>query len=64
MNLVYRPFDFVQHEMIINGVRFNLSTIMKAKTAFMIQKRKSKKLGLRPPSNLVFNLSNKSIMIN
>jgi hypothetical protein len=60
-DLVYRPFDFVQHEMIINGTRFSLDKINKAKASFTNQKFKAKRIGIKPPENLVFNLKYSTI---
>ena len=60
-DLVYRPFDYVQNEIIINGTRFSLDKINKAKNAFINQKYKAKRLGIKPPENLVFNLKYSTI---
>jgi hypothetical protein len=60
-DLVYRPYDLTNHEIIINGSRFTLDKILKVKHAYQVQKYKSKKLGKIPPKHLVFNLKYQTI---
>ena len=62
-DLVYRQFDVINHERIINGVRFDLYKIIKAKQKFENMSWRAKRLKIKPPENLVFNLKTATITI-
>ncbi len=55
-DLIYKPYDMINHEIIINGIRFSYEKIQQAKAAFRNYYYKCKRLKQKLPQFLVFNL--------
>ncbi len=62
-DLIYRPYDLINHEIIINGIRFTYNQIQKAKATFRKQYYQAKKLKQKLPQFLIFNLKFHTITI-